>query len=108
MSLVIRSALLSTLIAFSAIVQASSGYSPKPVPSSETAKPESSTRAQVKVELAKAIQDGSLAAMNRNSGYPPDPVSTTAKPRSRAEVLEELRQAQADGSLRRMNTNRGY
>lgn len=108
MSLVIRSALLGALFAFSGIVSASNGYSPKPAPTANTAQSESSTRAQVKAELAKAIQDGSLAAMNKNSGYPPEPANTAAKPRTRAEVLEELRQAQADGSFRRMNTNRGY
>lgn len=108
MSLVIRSALLTALLAFSGFVQASNGYTPKPAPAAEDRMPAPLSRAQVKAELAKAFQDGSLAAMNKNSGYPPEPVNTAAKPRTRAEVLEELRQAQADGSLRRMNTNRGY
>jgi hypothetical protein len=108
MSLVIRSVLLTALIAFSGIAQASNGYTPRPAPAAEDGKPAALSRAQVKADLAKAFQDGSLAAMNKNSGYPPEPVSTAAKLRTRAEVLEELRQAQADGSFRRMNTNRGY
>ena len=108
MSRTIRSTLVTALIAFAGIAQASNGYTPKPAPVPEDSKAAAATRAQVKADLAKAIKDGSLAELNKNSGYPPEPANSVAKPRTRAEVLEELRQAQADGSLRRMNTNRGY
>jgi len=108
MSLAIRSTLLTALIAFAGVAQASNGYTPKSAAVLEDSKVAAANRVQVKADLAKAIKDGSLAELNKNSGYPPEPGHFGVKPRTRAEVLEELRQAHADGSLRRMNTNRGY
>lgn len=108
MSFAIHTTLLTALIAFAGIAQAGSGYTPKPVPTAEDMRAPALSRTQVKADLVMAIKDGSLARMNRNSGYPPDPVPVAGKPRTRAEVMEELRQAQADGSMRRIRTNRGF
>lgn len=99
------------------------------------AMPDGKTRAEVKAELAAAVKGGSLAKMNRNRSYSPEPESLprtaqgrpesakeqvakgegqiafeapAAGGRTRAEVLLELQRAREDGSLRRMNTNRGY
>nr|WP_269840645.1 DUF4148 domain-containing protein [Paucibacter sp. M5-1]MCZ7883102.1 DUF4148 domain-containing protein [Paucibacter sp. M5-1] len=92
------------------------------------------TRAEVRAELQKAREDGSLAKINSEAGYAPEAEAAARRPanvatlppvklgagqiqfeapaagggRTRAEVLEELRRAREDGSLRRMNTNRGY
>lgn len=96
------------LAAVSIPAMASSGYTPAKTESGGAyhAMPGGKTRAEVRAELKKAREDGSLAKINRERGYAPE-FDAAGGGRTRAEVLEELRRAREDGSLRRMNTNRG-
>ncbi|MGN6827102.1 DUF4148 domain-containing protein [Paucibacter sp. M5-1] len=124
------------LAAISIPAMASSGFTPANTESGGAyhAMPGGKTRAEVRAELQKAREDGSLAKINSEAGYAPEAEAAARRPanvatlppvklgagqiqfeapaagggRTRAEVLEELRRAREDGSLRRMNTNRGY
>ena len=108
------------LAAISIPAMASTGYTPANTESGGAyhAMPGGKTRAEVRAELQKAREDGSLAKSSREASYTPEFDARARGPanvapaagggRTRAEVLEELRRAREDGSLRRMNTNRGY
>lgn len=124
------------LAALSIPAMASSGFTPANTEAggASHASPGGKTRAEVRAELQKAREDGSLAKMHSEAGYAPELDAVARRPakaatlppikpgagqiqfeapaagggRTRAEVLEELRRAREDGSLRQMNTNRGY
>lgn len=124
------------LAAISIPAVASSGFTPANTESGGAyhAMPAGKTRAEVRAEVQKAREDGSLAKINSETGYAPEFEAAAWRPakvaskraaapvagplqfeapaaggsRTRAEVLEELRRAREDGSLRRMNANREY
>jgi hypothetical protein len=70
----------------------------------------SKSRAEVMAELEAARKDGSLRAMQSDSGYDPFPYPSSSfkSSRTRAEVVAELEAARKDGSWRAIQSDSGY